>query len=65
VVINKYNLSIDVSNQIKMFCQRLGLVVLGEIPYDHNIPKFQSDNLIPVEVEGKSSKVIKSIYKNS
>jgi MinD superfamily P-loop ATPase len=63
VVINKYNLSIDVSNQIKMFCQRLGLVVLGEIPYDHNIPKFQSDNLIPVEVEGKSSKVIKSIYK--
>jgi MinD superfamily P-loop ATPase len=62
VIINKYDLNTRISSDVQVFCEKNKLCFLGKIPYDPIIPKIQSDKLTPVEVEGKSSKEIKSIY---
>ncbi|NMB98659.1 MAG: 4Fe-4S binding protein [Thermoanaerobaculaceae bacterium] len=62
VIINKFDLNLALSEQIKTFCQTSGVNFLGEISFDPQIPLFQSEKLTPVEAEGNSALQIKSIY---
>jgi len=50
------------SNQIRDFCQSYGVIILGEVSYDPDIPLLQSEKLTPVEAGSKSAKEIKTIF---
>lgn len=62
VIINKFDLNLIMSNQIRDFCQSYGVIILGEVSYDPDIPLLQSEKLTPVEAGSKSAKEIKTIF---
>ncbi|MBN2804420.1 MAG: ATP-binding protein [Deltaproteobacteria bacterium] len=60
VIINKYDLSIEKSEEIEKFAENKNILVVGKIPFDKDIPRLQSKALTPLELPE-----IKDILKKS
>jgi len=65
VVVNKYDLNLDMTYKIKMECQKHKLDYLGTIPYDKSITEAQVQGLPAVMFqESAATKSIKHIWEN-
>ncbi|MCP4651874.1 MAG: (4Fe-4S)-binding protein [Candidatus Omnitrophica bacterium] len=63
LVINKYDLNLDMTEQIELYCQEKEVPVIGKLGFDKAIIKAMVENKTIVEYsQGKSSKTIKNIW---
>lgn len=60
VAINKCDLNMDMTGKIRDFCSRKGIEVVGEIPYDPELPALISQLKIPFECE--ASEYIRAMW---
>ena len=61
VCINKYNLNLKVTSEIKQYCRSNGYPVIGKIPFDPSIVKALREFKTPIEA---GNKVITNEIKN-
>ncbi len=61
VVINKYDLNLDVTERIREFCKTNNIEILGMIPFDEEIPKQLASLKLPFE--GKAADEIVRIWR--
>ncbi len=61
VVINKFDLNMEVTKKIEEFCEEHDIQIIGKIPFDESIPKQIAQLKIPFE--GKAGEEIKRIWR--
>ncbi len=63
IVVNKYDLNLNKTEEIKAIAQEIGSYFLGTIPYDRSVTEAQVQGLSVVEYsDGEISKKIKQIW---
>jgi MinD superfamily P-loop ATPase len=64
VIINKYDLNCEVTQQIEDWCRWNGLTVAGNLPFDQRVTKamVQSKSIIEYAPEAPVSKALRSIW---
>jgi len=64
LVINKYDLNLDVTKEIEKYCKDIGVPVIGKIDFDENVVKAMVIGKNIVEyVDNKTTQEIKQIWK--
>lgn len=65
VCVNKFDLNLDITENIKNFCKENNIHFAGQIPYDNDVTKamINGKNIIEYS-DGKTAEVIKNIWKN-
>jgi MinD superfamily P-loop ATPase len=51
VIINKFNLNLDMSEKIENFCKSEGIPIIGKVPFYEDIPKAIANLQIPIKDE--------------
>ncbi|MBN2738588.1 MAG: P-loop NTPase [Spirochaetales bacterium] len=65
IIVNKYDLNIQKSNEIKEIAKETGSDFLGEIPYDKSITKAQMEGISVIEyTDNEMTRQIKKIWEN-
>jgi MinD superfamily P-loop ATPase len=63
IVINKYDLNIDITEKITDYCDQNNIPLIGKIPFDESIVKAMVEGKTIVEyVDNKTTKIIKEIW---
>ncbi len=60
VMINKFDLNIDVSNKIERLCKEKGIEIVGKIPFDDSIPEQMSKLEFPFK--GRAAEEIENSW---
>ncbi|MHC1632129.1 MAG: ATP-binding protein [Methanotrichaceae archaeon] len=63
VCINKYNLNLDVTHQIEDRCQKMGVEVVGKLPFEPKVVDAMVSEKAVVETDGPVSEAIKDLWK--
>ncbi len=61
VIINKSDLSPELTNEIEIYAASKNMQVVGKIPFNREIPVFQSKGLTPVEIPEIKTSLKKSL----
>jgi MinD superfamily P-loop ATPase len=62
VCVNKYDLNLDMTEEIDGLCRELGVDVVGKLPFDPGVVEAMISGETLVEVEGPVGKAIRSVW---
>jgi MinD superfamily P-loop ATPase/predicted Fe-Mo cluster-binding NifX family protein len=62
VCINKYNINEKNSTQIREFCDGNGIPIVGDIPFDENVPRMLSESSSPIFKDCPASRAMYIVW---
>ncbi len=65
VCVNKYDTNREISDKIKMYCNKDNINFIGEIPFDHNAVKAINNGYTIVDIDCAAGRAVRNIYNKS
>lgn len=62
VCVNKYDVSVENTEQIEQYCQEENIPFVGKIPYDKKALKAMNEKMSLVQYDSEASKAIRDIF---